>query len=342
MPRARRAPWAEYPDEQLLDLRLRDLGVQIEGTWLEERLEALGHELDKRGLDFRPHAWLSNEWFTPDGVAGFSVPFYLAHPRLMQLERSQMLEVEGGTRDECLRIMRHECGHAIQNAYRLHYKRSWQREFGLATKAYPKHYRPNPASRHYVHHLRLYYAQSHPTEDFAETFAVWLHQSPASWRKRYEGWPALSKLETLDELMSEVVDMKPVLRARKRVEPLGQLKTTLRDHYAERREQYASSYPSDYDRGLRQLFVEHDGRRRGESAATFLRRNRSDIRKLVSRWTGEYEYTLEQVLQDMIGRAGELKLRAMGPETRLRIEFAILLTANTLHFHYSRRNWFAL
>ncbi|MBI2215489.1 MAG: hypothetical protein HYU52_17705, partial [Acidobacteria bacterium] len=103
MPRTRRHSWADYPDEQLLDLRMCDLELKIEGTWLEERLEALFHELDRRGLAFRPHAWLSNEWFTPDGITGFSVPFYLAHPRLMQLERSQMLEVEGGTRDECLR-----------------------------------------------------------------------------------------------------------------------------------------------------------------------------------------------------------------------------------------------
>lgn len=339
--RGRNPVWADWSDAKLLAMRICDLGVAIEGTWLEDRLEALYADLDRRGFVFRPHVWLSNEWFTPDGIPGFAMPFYLAHPRLMQLERSQMLEIEGGTREECLKIMRHECGHAIQNAYRLHWRRVWQHEFGKASQKYPKYYRPNPASRHYVQHLRLYYAQSHPTEDFAETFAIWLQATPASWRKRYDGWPALRKLEMVDDLMEELVAKRPLVKSHARIEPAGSLKTTLHELYEGRREQYLRSFPSIYDRDLRKLFSDEEGCR-GELAATFLRRNRQEIRKLVSRWTGEYEYTLEEVMQDIIGRAKELRLRAVGPPSRLRIEFAILLTANTLHFHYSRRNWFAL
>ena len=82
-------------DRQLLELRLCDLPLRIRGTRLEQRIEKLYRELDARSLDFRPHIWLSEEWFTPDGVAGFAIPFYLVHPRLMKLERLQMLEVEG-------------------------------------------------------------------------------------------------------------------------------------------------------------------------------------------------------------------------------------------------------
>ena len=110
-------------DRQLLDLRLCDLPLRIKGTRLEQRIGKLYRELDTRGLAFRPHTWLSEEWFTPDGVGGFAIPFYLAHPRLMKLERKQMLEVEGASDAESMRILRHEAGHAIDNAYRLHFRR---------------------------------------------------------------------------------------------------------------------------------------------------------------------------------------------------------------------------
>src|SRR5438309_8112113 len=100
--------WNSITDDELLDLRLSDLPVRIEGTVLEERVRRSRFELDESGLRFRPQAWLSVEWFTPDGVPGFSIPFCPAHRRLMRLERRQMLEVEGGTERECLRIMRHE------------------------------------------------------------------------------------------------------------------------------------------------------------------------------------------------------------------------------------------
>src|SRR3954462_6434890 len=75
--------WAEWPDDKLLDLRMCQLGLTIEGSVLAERIDALQRELDARGLDaFKPHFWLSDEWFSPDAVPGVAVPFYLAHPRL--------------------------------------------------------------------------------------------------------------------------------------------------------------------------------------------------------------------------------------------------------------------
>ncbi len=342
MPRRKRAFWEKWTDDELLDLRICDLDLAIEGTWLEERREALYADLEKRGFKFRPHMWLSNEWFTPDGSPGFAIPFYVAHPRLIQLEKNKMFEVEGGTRDDCLRVMRHESGHAIMNAYRLNLRRSFQSHFGKASKKYPKHYRPNPASRHYVQHLRLYYAQSHPAEDFAETFAVWLQAAKGTWTKRYEGWPALKKLELVDELMAELKGAKVLVRSKAKIDPYTQYKITLREFYDERKDGVLRSYPSIYDRDLRKLFSSDPAHSHHKLASTFLRENRAEIRRLVSRWTGEYEYTLEQVLQDMIGRTRELKLRAVGGAARLKIEFAIVLTANTLHFHYSRRNWFAL
>jgi hypothetical protein len=340
-PRPRYA-WTRYSNERLLDLRLCDLEVRLAGTWLEEVVEELHGELRRRGLRFRPHLWLSDEWFSPDRVPGFSVPFYLAHPRLMRLERTMMLEVEGGSREECLKIFRHECGHALQHAYALHRLGKWREHFGLSSAPYPEVYRPNPASRRFVQHLRLYYAQSHPDEDFAETFAVWLGTRRAAWRKRYADWPARRKLEYVDELMDELRQEPPPVRTRRRLDPLPRLRKTLRQHYTEKRERYVLSYPDIYDGELRKLFSDDPRHRQHELASRFLRRNRAEIRRLVARWTGEYQFTLDQVLTDMIGRCRELRLRAVGPERTLRVDFAVLLTAKTMSYHYSSRNWIAL
>jgi Putative zinc-binding metallo-peptidase len=339
----RRFAWASLPDNELLQLRLKDLKVSIEGTWLEGCLEDLYDELAQRGLRIRPHAWISNEWFSPDDTPGIAIPFYLAHPRLMRLERKMMIDVEGGTVPECMRILRHEAGHVVQASYRLQRRRRWQELFGPSSTRYPQYYRPNPASRRYVYHLPLWYAQSHPDEDFAETFAVWL-AARSNWRKRYAGWPALKKLEYVDELMAEIATEKRVLTRRLRVDPLSRLTQTLAEHYDKKRAHYAVDSPKVYDRDLRRIFSDDPKHRRSPAASAFLRRNRARIRETVSRWTGEYELTLDAVFDDMIGRCRELKLRAVGSERQLRMEFIVLLTAKTVHSLYSpsRRQWLAL
>lgn len=100
--------WASLPDEELLKLRLKDLKVTVEGTWLEDCLANLHDELDQRGQRVRPHAWISSEWFSPVSTPGIAFPFYLAHPRLIRLEKKKILDVEGGTWAECMSILRHE------------------------------------------------------------------------------------------------------------------------------------------------------------------------------------------------------------------------------------------
>jgi hypothetical protein len=152
--------WADYPDDELLQLRMCDLGLRIEGTVLEERIARLYEELEQRGIEFRPHHWISDEWFSPDGVPGVAVPFYLAHPRLMRLERTKMLEVEGGSEEWCMKILRHETGHAIDTAYRLHFRKQYRAIFGKYTAPYPKTYQPRPYSKKYVMHLEPSYAQA--------------------------------------------------------------------------------------------------------------------------------------------------------------------------------------
>ncbi|MGE3148689.1 MAG: putative zinc-binding metallopeptidase [Pseudorhodoplanes sp.] len=339
----RRFAWARLPDEQLLQLRLKDLKVSITGTWLEDCVRDLYAELEDRGLRIRPHTWIADEWFSPIDSPGIAIPFYLTHPRLMRLERKKILEVEGGTVRECMRILRHEAGHVVQRAYRLQRRRQWQRMFGPSSMRYPRYYKPNPASKNFVQHLRLWYAQSHPDEDFAETFAVWL--SPRSdWRRRYAGWPALKKLQYVDELMAELADEKPIPAPRRKIDPLSQLTTTLAEHYARKRALYVVDTPKTYDRALHRIFSNDPRHRNAMAASTFLRQNRAKIRQAVAKWTGEYELTLDSVLDDMIDRCRELKLRAVGSKRQLKIDFTLLLMAQIVHSLYgsARRKWVAL
>jgi len=339
MPRTVRR-WTTLGDERLLDLRFRDLDAHVEGSAIEPLVKQVWGELEERGLRFKPHVWVSTEWFSPDGVPGIAVPFYLVHPRLLRLERSMMIEAEGSSREECLMILRHEAGHAAQHAWRLQRREGWRRTFGDPSRPYPTIYRPNPASQRHVQHLRQYYAQAHPHEDFAETFAVWL--APRSlWRRRYAGWPALKKLEYMDELLRELRGVTPPVRTRRQVEPLSQVSQTLREHYVAKQAHQASQRPTIPDRDLQRLFAAEPGRR-GEPAEAFLKRHRAELRRMVARFTGESQFTLEQALEDVISRCMALQLRAGRADKRLRVDFALLLTVRTVHFHYSRRNWVAL
>jgi hypothetical protein len=307
-----------------------DLPLRIRGTPLQERIVRLLDELSRKGLRFRPHVWLAEEWFSPDGVPGFAVPFYLAHPRLMKLERKFMLEVEGGSEQDCMRILRHEAGHAVDTAYRLHRRRRWRELFGSFAKRYPEHYRPRPNSRRYVLHLDRWYAQAHPAEDFAETFAVWM--TPGfPWRRRYANWPALAKLEYVDELMKEIAGQRPPNRRRDQVDPLSQVRVTLREHYRRKCELYSVEWPAFYDRDLRRIFAAERARKSHPSAAVFLRSRRQDLCERVSRATGAHPYTVNQILQNMIERCRKLRLRVVLSPREAREQVLLMLTMHTTH-----------
>jgi hypothetical protein len=339
--RAREPRWAHLSDRELLDWRMCDLGVRIEGSILESRVARINEELARRGLRFRPAFWLSEEWFSPDGVGGVAMPFYLAHPRLTKLEHRQMLAVEGGTRQWCLRIMRHEVGHAIDNAYRLHRRRRWRELFGSATQPYPEFYSPKPYSKRYVLHLDSWYAQSHPSEDFAETFAVWLRPR-SRWRRQYAEWPALEKLHYVDELMNEIAPRAPLVRSRLRVDSLDQLKKTLREHYEEKRARYSTEHAAVYDRDLRRLFSDSRDNAAGPAASAVLRRMRHDLRELVAHWTGAHQYTIDQVLQEMISRCRELKLRMHRSEGTTKRDALVVLTVHTMNYLHAGHHRLAL
>src|SRR6476620_11101579 len=334
--------WAHWPDERLLDLRINQLGVTIEGSVLEERLAELSSNLEARGLTtFSPHFWLSAEWFSPDGVPGVAIPFYLAHPRLEKLERAQMLEVEGGTPEWCMKIMRHEAGHAIDNAYKLRQRRRRQQIFGPSYMQYPDYYTPKPYSKSFVLHLDSWYEQSHPDEDFAETFAAWLTPD-ADWRARYADWPALKKLEHMDGLMRELAGKPMLVRTRRKVEPLSSLRKTLGAHYARKRRHYGVEHPHFYDRDLRRLFSDRPEHAGNMKAARFIAHVRREVRRMVASWTGEYQYTIDQVLENMVNRCNEMNLRLARPEEHTKLDFTIMLTVQTMNYLHSGRHRVAL
>lgn len=333
--------WPELPDEQLLDLRLSDLPLTLDGTVMEGRIAQLRAELEQAELRFPIHFYISDEWFTPDGTAAMAIPFYLAHPRLERLEKAQMFEVEGGDHDWCMRILRHEAGHVIDNAYRLRLRRRRRELFGSSKVPYPEFYSPKPYSKSYVIHLDPWYAQSHPDEDFAESFAVWLTPE-SNWERRYAGWPALAKLEYMNELMTSLRGRKPVDESVEEVDPLRRLRHTLRRHYRRKRQHHGLEHPKFYDRDLRRLFSDAPEFAGRMTAAQFLGKIRRPVCRVVAAWTGIYQYTIDKVLEDMISRCRELKLRLAVPEEQARYEFTVLLTVQTMNYLHSGRHRVAL
>src|SRR5882724_4611186 len=268
--------WETLSDDQLLNLRFCDLKLKVQGTELEDAIRRLYRELESRGIRFRPHYWLAQEWFSPDGIPGIAIPFYLAHPRLMRIERRFMREVEGGNRNWLMRILRHEAGHAIDTAYRLRRRSLWRSVFGPASLPYPDTYRPRPGSRRFVQHLGAWYAQAHPTEDFAETFAVWL-KPQSSWRREYSDWPAYAKLHFIDELAREIGREKPPVLDRSTIEDVAQDTRTLREHYAGKLERYRRPRRSGADELLHKIFSSTPRNRASARAATVLREMRNPL-----------------------------------------------------------------
>jgi Putative zinc-binding metallo-peptidase len=315
-------------DETLLGLRLRDLPLRLDNTLMARRVARLHRELAARKIVALPHVWLSEEFFTPDRTLGFAIPFYLAHPRLMRLERSQMLECEGAGEAECRRILRHEAGHTLDEAYALHARPRYRQLFGNPHKPYPTSYSPRVDSRAHVVNLAGWYAQSHPVEDFAETFAVWLNPH-TDWRTNYKNWPALTKLEYVDEVMCEIADRAPPISNRAEVEPLAGLGHTLQEHYAAKRAHFAWTWPANYDQDMRRIFSD-DPKDVGAPLATrYLRRVRGLLRTRIAEGTGIHAYVIDQLLRQMIARAQSLGLRVVDSPDATMEKLLVMLTLQT-------------
>jgi hypothetical protein len=235
--------------------------------------------------------------------------------------------------------MRHEAGHAIDNAFLFRKRPRWRTLFGRFNAPYPDSYQPDPTSRDFVLHLGAWYAQAHPAEDFAETFAVWLATHASRWRRRYDGWGALAKLEYVDRLMRDVAGRAPKNRRRDRVEELSALRLTLGEHYRRKREHYSFEWPGDFDRDLQRVFP--GGARGGEgpTAASFLRRRGRELVHAVARGTGLHHYTLSQLLGKVVERSRLLRLRVAGAEADAHSGALVLLTVQAMkvvHTGYHR------
>ena len=319
-------PWVSLSDEELLDWRISDLGVRIEGSEIEGRIAQVHRELEERGIQIRPFFYLGDEWFSAEGLAVVAIPFYLAHPRLKQLELRQMLEVEGGSVEWCLMLLRHECGHAIEHAFRFSMQRKWRQIFGSPSAEYnPETYRPRPYSRRFVRHLPNWYAQAHPDEDFAETFAVWLAEPPEKWRERYRGWGALEKLEYVHELMQAAAALPVVVPRGRLISNASKLRRTLRRYYAAKKKLYAEDFPDFFDPDLRAIFS-HGGAS-SEPAAVLLRRHRKALVGSIVRWTSQRKYTVNTLVSQFIERCEWLKLAAPADQTRLFLDLGSYLAA---------------
>ena len=309
--RRKALPWTRLSDEDLLKVRFCDLKLSIDHSALRRQIARLYEELENRGIQVRPHVWLSEEWFSPDGVPGIAAPFYLAHPRLERLERRIMREAEGGNSRWCMRILRHEAGHAIDNAYRLRRKKRWREVFGPASLQYPAHYKARPGSRRYVHHLGEWYAQAHPTEDFAETFAVWLKPN-SNWRKSYANWPAFNKLNIVEELIKSVAGRRPPVRNRLRIEPIEENKRTLAQHYRRKLAHNRQYRLGLADELLRRIFSSERLRKGAVRAASLLRAQQTTLTNAVARELAMERYSVQQILRMLIERSDNLKLYVRG------------------------------
>ncbi len=336
----RRAQSLEGMDDQsLLALRFRELELPHGTGLVAEHMRQLYRELAGRGIRFRPHWWYSEEWFSPDGIPGIAVPYYLAQPRLMRLERRLMHQVEGGNSKWLMRILRHEAGHALDTAHGLRKRADWRAVFGRPSERYPDDYTPRPASRRYVLHLGHWYAQSHPTEDFAETFAVWL-QPRARWRREYAGWPALRKLEYVDALMAEVGARRPVRSTRIELEPVMRSRRTLGQHYRSKVKRYAME-DGRYDRPLRRMFSATPSRRR-VAAAVFLRQTRPQLERLLVRRARLHPYVVGHALDLLIQRCSDMQLHLRHDRRRTKREFLRLMQRVVIKILRRNRENYAL
>lgn len=220
--------------QQILSLRFCELAIDVKSSRIQKHVDRLYQELDGSGLKgFRPKVYFGDEWFCPDGSTLISVPFFLAHRKLRQLEEKHRGKAEGCSPREMMKLLRHEAGHCVSHALQLNRRREWRRLFGSPKKPYQvENYVVDASSRKFVRHLSGHYAQSHPDEDFAETFAVWLR---GGWQKKYRSWPvALRKLEYVDRLMKRYDRRLSQLPASRPLSDVKRLRSTIGRHYARR------------------------------------------------------------------------------------------------------------
>jgi len=328
---------ATIAEEELLSLRLSELPLRIEGTWLETCIAQLYDELNARNILFRPRCYLADEWLTPENEPVIGIPFYLAHPRLCKLQKKMLLEAEGDNPDWCMKLLRHECGHALTYAYDLNRKRSWQRVFGHPSAPYEETYRFRPYSKSFVRHLDYYYAQYHPDEDFVETFAVWLTPG-LDWRSKYVGWKALDKLLFVDKLMASIAGKPPLRASGRQLWKVSAIRSTLKRYYQKRRAVEAEDFPEFHDANLLRMFRE--GKAEGETrqpVAKLLQSHRKELLTTVANWTGERRFMVNEVYNAILKRSRALRLVTDEADATAVLKLSTYLTTLMMNYRYTTR-----
>jgi hypothetical protein len=320
--------------ERLLAARIDQLGLRIEGSRLEPLVQTLYGELERAGILLRPEVYLAEEWGCPDGLPVIGIPFYLADERLLLLEREALEGVEAETDEDVLRYLRHEAGHAFGYAYRLYETEDWHRLFGPYSRPYREDYEPNPFSRKFVRHLAGWYAQKHPDEDWAESFAVWLDPG-SDWRNVYAGWGCMPKLEYVERVVRELGKSEPKIAPRP-YDPGDELFHSVAEHH--RRFGYqAQELPAYFDGDLRELF-EPEGRAQKPGRAPaqgLILGHRRHIVRDVAYWTGLHEHTVRALVEHLAERARVLGLAyRVGQQQRLLMQLTAYVTTLAMNRLY--------
>lgn len=320
---------------ELLSRKINELSLAISGTRLEEMINQLYGELERAGISFRPKTYLSNEWGCPDRVPVIGIPFYLADPQLARLE-GQLTDLEAEDEVEVMMYLRHEAGHAFNYAYRLYNHSAWQQLFGAFSKPYKKNYRPRPFSARYVHHIPGWYAQKHPDEDFAETFAVWLAPD-SGWRERYADTHALVKLQYVDRVARRYGRQPPIVTAETLDTPVEELTMTLQSWYGadEASNGRKSTLHHVIDEHLKKLFPKAEG----QPAADVLEANRRGLIRAVNHWTSIDRDVLSSLYKELQERVQFLGLKIDPDQTTARmVSMTVFFT--TLVINYQRTGRF--
>ena len=318
----------------LLGRKISGLGLTVRGSRVERLVDALYRELAAHGIAFRPPVYLSDQWGCPDGTPIIGVPFYLVDPKLERIEAEMSAGIEDDV--ESMRYLRHECGHAINYAFCLYEKPEWRTTFGPFSRPYRERYRADPFSREFVRHILGWYAQKHPDEDFAETFAVWLTPN-RDWRTEYAGWPALSKLEYIDRTMKAVGSLTPTAPVPTDDDlPVEAMHYTVAEHYADSDESVPIQDVRHFDRDLRRIFVGAEDAPQGEPARWFIHRHYREIVSRISYWTGEPPSIVRSLLDHLAQRGETLDLRVGTLEASTLIELTAFGTAVVMNYRYTR------
>jgi hypothetical protein len=328
---------------------IRALGLSIAGTTLEPLIAELEREMSAAGLHhLHCRFYLSTEWGVPFGTIAIALPFYLARAELTELHAQRYGHVEGLSGPDILRYLRHELGHAVNYGYRLFEDPRWIDAFGAITQPYLDEYRPELFSRRHVRHLPGWYAQKHPDEDWAETFAVWLTtHAPESqrldWRAEYADWPdALGKLELCEVLMREHGDRPPLVTDAELDVDVSELTCSLDEFYGEILFD-PEEMPAGLDGALRAIF-EDLGEREDDSTA--LRLPASELvhkieRRLIDdvfRWTGHFPERTRPLLHHLAVRCDALlQVYPADRELPAVIALTTLVTALAVQFIYRGR-----